>query len=259
MLRESRQILGVRFYTGDTTAITRRVAAGGLTVVPSAPVLVELARCSVHREAIEGSDMALLDSGFLVLLWMIIKGERLPRMSGLRFMRALVEMPEFQEQGATFWIMPTIEDARANCRWLQRNGIGVTLDDCHVAPMYPRGQIVDEELLAILKERRPRFVVINLGGGVQERLGFYLRKHLGNQTAIICTGAAIAFLSGRQANIPPWADRLMLGWLMRCLNSPTKFVPRYWDAFRLVNLILRHGHRSVAAEATPPAAPAAHA
>jgi UDP-N-acetyl-D-mannosaminuronic acid transferase (WecB/TagA/CpsF family) len=49
--------------------------------------------------------------------------------------------------------------------------------------------------------------------GVQERLGYALRKQLSYKPAILCLGAAIAFLSGGQANIPNWADRLMLGWL----------------------------------------------
>ncbi len=50
---------------------------------------------------------------------------------------------------------------------------------------------------------------------MQERLGYALRKQLSYKPAILCLGAAIAFLSGGQANIPNWADRLMLGWLFR--------------------------------------------
>ena len=55
----------------------------------------------------------------------------------------------------------------------------------------------------------------------------------------------IASKSGEQASIPGWADRAYLGWLIRCIDDPRTFVPRYLKAFRLVYLLARYG-------ATPP-------
>jgi N-acetylglucosaminyldiphosphoundecaprenol N-acetyl-beta-D-mannosaminyltransferase len=55
---------------------------------------------------------------------------------------------------------------------------------------------------------------------------------------IICTGAAIAFLTGRQATIPKSLDYLYLGWLSRCIFDPKRFVPRYISGFKLFNLII---------------------
>jgi N-acetylglucosaminyldiphosphoundecaprenol N-acetyl-beta-D-mannosaminyltransferase len=89
-------------------------------------------------------------------------------------------------------------------------------------------------------------VILSLGGGVQERLGHYLRQNLSYRPAILCTGAAIAFLSKQQANIPPWADRLMLGWLMRVIYAPRKFLPRYRKALQLAPLLWKYRSRSVA-------------
>jgi len=233
-----KQILGIRFYTGDLKGLLHLTLRGGLIVVPSAPVLADLPDNPAQREALERSDFAITDSGFLVLLWLLFKRERLPRISGLRFLRGLLDQPEFRQPGATFWIMPSAEDARANCDWLNRRGLAVGPDDCHTAPMYPPGRLEDPVLLALVEARHPAFVIINLGGGVQERLGYFLRTHLSYQPAIICTGAAIAFLSGRQARIPVWADRLMIGWLLRSLHAPAKFVPRYWKSLRLVRILL---------------------
>ena len=58
-------------------------------------------------------------------------------------------------------------------------------------------------------------MIINLGGGVQEKLGLYLKRNLNHETKIICTGAAIAFLTGLQANIPNIVDKIYMGWLWR--------------------------------------------
>jgi N-acetylglucosaminyldiphosphoundecaprenol N-acetyl-beta-D-mannosaminyltransferase len=259
-------ILGVPFYTGDFTGLLQRTQQGGLIVVPSAPVLVGLADDPAHRAAVEGADLAITDSGFMVLLWRLFRREKLPRYSGLKYIRALLQEPDFRAPGKTFWVMPTPEDAAANLAWLNGQGFALSEADTYVAPLYPRtGTLADPALLATILARQPDYVMLNLGGGVQERLGFHLREALlsaiskqrsdvSDQTsalrnpAIICTGAAIAFLSGRQANIPVWADRLMLGWLIRSLREPAKYLPRYWAALRLAPLLWKHGERSVAAK-----------
>jgi UDP-N-acetyl-D-mannosaminuronic acid transferase (WecB/TagA/CpsF family) len=105
----------------------------------------------------------------------------------------------------------------------------------------------DVALLELARVRRPRFIFIGVGGGPQEKLGAWLKARLDYQPTILCTGAAIAFMTGEQARIPPWADRARLGWLARCLQNPRKFVPRYWQARKLVALYRRWG------EEAPPA------
>jgi len=39
------------------------------------------------------------------------------------------------------------------------------------------------------------------------------------------------------------ADRLALGWLVRCLHDPSVFIPRYLRAFRLAYLVVRYDER----------------
>jgi N-acetylglucosaminyldiphosphoundecaprenol N-acetyl-beta-D-mannosaminyltransferase len=281
-----RRILGVLFYVGPIEGLIERTMRGGLIVVPSAPVLVNLQADPVHRRAIETSDLAVTDSGFMVLLWRFFTREKVIRISGLRYLRGLLEDTRFRDSRSILWIMPSKRDEIGNRAWLIEQGMTVDESDCYLAPMYAReGPLEDAALLALILEKRPQFVMINLGGGVQERLGLYLRDGLkkaesgklkaenlvptnqGNASvenpqlsafsshpssaqsyrpALICTGAAIAFLSNRQVNIPPWADRLFLGWLMRILSSPTKFLPRYWQSLRLAALMWRFGSRSVA-------------
>jgi hypothetical protein len=76
--------------------------------------------------------------------------------------------------------------------------------------------------------------------------------HLDYLPAVHCTGAAIGFLTGEQARIPMWADRCRLGWLCRCLSEPGKFIPRYWEARKLVGLML-HYHGRLPVGHTAPA------
>jgi UDP-N-acetyl-D-mannosaminuronic acid transferase (WecB/TagA/CpsF family) len=101
----------------------------------------------------------------------------------------------------------------------------------------------------MIEKKRPRHVILTVGGGTQERLGLYLKRNLSYLPAIHCIGAAIAFLSGDQVKIPVWADRIYLGWLYRSISDPKRYVPRYWEARKLLYILYRYRERlPVAAE-----------
>ncbi|NBU73442.1 MAG: glycosyltransferase, partial [Bacteroidetes bacterium] len=78
----------------------------------------------------------------------------------------------------------------------------------------------------------------------QEKLGSWLKLRLSYKPSIVCIGAAIGFLTGDQVKIPAWADHLCLGWLIRCLSNPTRFIPRYLKALRLIYLAARYRDRA---------------
>ena len=237
------QILGVRFFVGTAQgAIDEASRRGGLVVVPAAPALKNMASDIQYREALLGADFAIADSTLMVLLWNLLERNRIPKLSGLKYLRALLQRPEACEAGNTFWVMPTAAAALRTVGWLRRNGIDVTDEDLHLAPIYGV-EISDPELIERLEKRRPMHVVIGVGGGTQERLGLYLKRNLSYLPAIHCIGAAIAFLSGDQVRIPVWVDELGLGWLWRSASNPRRFAPRYWDARHLIALMLRYRDR----------------
>jgi exopolysaccharide biosynthesis WecB/TagA/CpsF family protein len=240
----TRRILGINFAVGTIAQITDRAVAGGLVVAPSGPGLaMDLVRAPAYRAAVTTADLAITDSGWMVLLWRMFTGERLPRHSGLKLIRAVLEREDLKAPGAIFWVMPSAFEEVKNREWLQTQGFAVTAEDCYLAPHYAAGPIQDRVLVARLEARKPRVVMLAIGGGVQERLGDGLRAQLSFRPGILCLGAAIAFLSGTQAAIPVWADRMLLGWLFRLLSSPRKFWRRYWEALRLAPLLWSYRER----------------
>jgi UDP-N-acetyl-D-mannosaminuronic acid transferase (WecB/TagA/CpsF family) len=234
-------VLGVPLADLTVDQAVARGLEGGLVLAPSGPGLTDLPNDPHYREALLASDLNLTDSSF-VLLVRAMRGHGLAaRTSGLRYLRELLRQPSLHEREATFWVMPSRASMLRNLDWLSSRGLPVSEDDCYVAPVYPRrGPVEDAELLAILEARRPPHVFLCVGSGVQEKLGLYLKRTLPYRAGIHCVGAAIAFLSGDQARIPSWADRLGLGWLVRCIRDPKVFVPRYLQAFKLAYLILRY-------------------
>jgi UDP-N-acetyl-D-mannosaminuronic acid transferase (WecB/TagA/CpsF family) len=239
---DMRQILGVKFFIGDLNEAIDRISRGGLLVVPAAPALKDIDRNFSYREALVNSDVAITDSGFMVLLWNLFERDSIRRLSGLRYLRCLLQRPEVRAAGNTFWLMSSLSSTKKNLSWLRKQGIEVPSDCVYVAPLY--GDCInDAALIEKLARLRPHHIVITVGGGTQERLGYYLKRHLDFLPAIHCIGAAVAFLSGDQVRIPDWADRLYLGWLFRCVSAPRRYIPRYLFALRLAPLIWRHRSR----------------
>ena len=234
-------ILGVRFFNGHVDLAVDFISEhGGLVVAPAAPALVKLRADEGYRAALTSADLAIADSGFMVLLWQIFRGEKLERISGLKYLKRLVLRLVTKPDERVLWILPS-ESARAKTmEWLCASGLREATDDCYIAPRYA-AIIEDRRLLDKIDMQKPRHIVVGIGGGVQEKLGFYLRENLSYRPAIHCIGAALGFLTGDQPPIPMWADRFYLGWLLRLLRQPHVFGPRYLSAFKLPGLILRHG------------------
>jgi UDP-N-acetyl-D-mannosaminuronic acid transferase (WecB/TagA/CpsF family) len=235
-----RQILGIRFFTGTAQqSVNQMKTKGGLLVVPAAPALKDLPTHGSYREALVDADLAITDSALMVLVWNLLHSDKIRRVSGLEYLRLLLLDPEVRMPVNTVWIMASPESAARNLAWLRSQGILVPESHVYLAPMY-HGEIDDPKLIGILAELRPKHVVVTVGGGTQERLGRYIKQELDYRPAIHCIGAAIAFLSGDQVRIPVWADRSGLGWLLRCLSDPRRYLPRYWAARKLVGLMLRY-------------------
>ncbi len=240
---DQRTILGINFFIGTAAQAVQRMRAGGLLVVPAAPALKDLETNASYREALLQADLAITDSAYMVMVWNRLQHDSIRRLSGLEYLRELLQQPDARQPGNVFWIMASPSSAERNLGWLAEQGFEVPEECVYLAPMYSQEEIVDAELLERIERIRPQHVILTLGGGTQERVGLYLKRNLSCLPAIHCIGAAIAFLSGDQVRIPVWADRSYLGWLYRSISEPSRYVPRYWDARKLLYLLIRYRER----------------
>ena len=245
--RPATRILGVNFFSGSLGAACDRAAEGGLLTAPSGPGLAgDLLSEPAYRRALEASDIVLTDSAFMVMLWRVRTVSRLPRNSGLAFLRVWLNRAAQRQPGAVLWVMPSEKERDLARSWLAAHGHRTEAADFYVAPIYSAGRIEDRELVALILQRTPKAIYVGIGGGVQEPLGHYLQQTLPYRPAILCLGAALAFLTGAQVKIAPWVDRVGLGWLWRIAYDPERYFVRYARAARLGWLVLRFG-----AEAPP--------
>ena len=246
------KVLGVRFDDDPVELlVAHALEHGGLVVVPSGPgMAVDHLRNAEYRRALVEADLCIPDSGAMVVFMRLLRGVRMRRVSGLHFLwelflRERIKMPRY-----TYWVHPDAEQAEINKDWLHDSGFEVHEQGHYVAPLYPKSGLQDPDLFASLQAHQPKVIILCLGGGVQERLGWWIREQYRAAglrcPAILCTGAAIGFITGTQVQIPFWADALYLGWLFRCVYDPKLYVPRYVSALALAWWIGRYG------EALPP-------
>jgi UDP-N-acetyl-D-mannosaminuronic acid transferase (WecB/TagA/CpsF family) len=259
----TRRVLGIDFFDGTPTEAVEHVSKyGGLVVAPGAPSLVALQYDADYRRALEDADLAIADSGWMVLFWKLLRREQIRRISGLAFSKALLASADARIPGNLFWILPTEKAKAKTLEFARVSALPITSDDCYVAPNYNKCShgsvsraraphrdaatghaygVADPELLAIIERLKPKHVIIAVGGGTQDKLGSYLKHQLSYRPGIYCIGAAPAFITGDQVAIPMWADRFFVGWIFRSFAQPRTFVPWLWTARSLPLLIVRHG------------------
>jgi len=231
--------LDINFVDGLYSKIFDKIKLGGFMVVPSGPGLSSIGKDLQYTEAVKNADFAIPDSGFMVLLLRWLKGIKIKKLSGFEFLNFFLK--ENFRKNELFLIDPNSYESKKNNDYLNKIGIPIEQSNHYVAPIYNKNKVEDKELINILNrlENKPKYIMINLGSNIQEPLGYYLKNNISYKSGIICTGAAISFFTGSQANISPLLDKLSLGWLWRIIKNPSVFLPRYYNALNLFFLILK--------------------
>jgi len=238
----TQKILGIQFFNGDVDeAVASMFQRGGFLVAPSATCFARLREDESYRRAVVAADLTIADSGLMVVLWRLLRRENVQRISGLKYLKHLLENLKGEGNGNIFWVLPTEGAQQKLFDWSRGEAFSINSENCYVAPRYGL-RVEDRNLLAIIEQHRPAHVIIAIGSGAQEKLGYYLRKNLSYRPAIHCIGAALGFITGEQTSIPDWADRFFLGWFLRLMTQPHSFIPRLIRGFQLPWLIARYGN-----------------
>ena len=229
------KIFGIKFENVEKDKLFNPLNFKGLLTFPAAPALVNIFKDKEYYLSLKNSNYVFFDSGYLCLILRIFKNIHANKFSGLLFLRRLLR----KLKNSNFKILlidPNEESSKKNKYYLEKNSIKNLYN--YVAPVYVDG-FNDKILLKKIKKINPKFIIINLGGGVQEKLGLYLKRNIKQKTTIICTGAAIAFLTGAQAKIPDFVDKVYLGWLFRIIYNPKLYFYRYFYSFKLFKMIIK--------------------
>ena len=210
---------GIKFFNNSFINIFKKINKGGVLVAPAASALSQICKKKKYFIAIKSADIAILDSGLFCILVRIFLKKKVKKLSGYLFLRKFIDLEQVKKKKILL-VDPSNIESKLNFRFLKNNGF--TNITNYVAPNY-KEKIKDLKLLKIIKKVKPRYIVINIGGGIQEILGIYIKDNADKKISIFCTGAAIAFLTGRQAPINDFVDKFYLGWFWRLIYNPNSY------------------------------------
>tara|TARA_B100001996_G_scaffold321748_1_gene266327 strand:- start:603 stop:1313 length:711 start_codon:yes stop_codon:yes gene_type:complete len=209
---------GIKFYNYKFDKLFSIINEGGYLVAPAASALTLIEKDQKYYDSLVKSDVAILDSGFFCILLRLFKKKKVTKFSGYLFLKSFLNL-NFNEETKFLSIDPNNKESEINISYLKSTNIRNLKN--YIAPKYDKN-IKDEILLDIVKKYEPRYIIVNLGGGIQESLALYIKNNINHKCSILCTGAAIAFLTKKQAPINDIIDKLYLGWLVRSIYNPKK-------------------------------------
>src|SRR6266516_4107367 len=103
----TQQILGLRFFHGNVDeAVAFLHRHGGYLVAPSGTCFARLREDEPYRCAMLSADLAIADSGLMVLAWRLLRHEKIQRISGLKYLKQLLARLEREGRARVFWILP---------------------------------------------------------------------------------------------------------------------------------------------------------
>ena len=188
------------FNNLDQKNFNKIILKKGLYTFPSGPGIASIDTSTEYYNSLKKADLVFFDSGFFILLLKILKNINVKKFSGYKFLRL-------------FFI------------YLKSNDKKIIFS-------------IDKKLLKKIIKAKPDFIMINIGGGIQEILGLFLKQNLKSKVTIICTGGAISFFTGDQAPINDFIDKLFLGWIVRLVFNPFVFFKRYLIALKLIPMVI---------------------
>src|SRR6266498_5837971 len=154
------QILGIQFFNGSVDqAVALMFRDGGFLVAPSGTCFARLREDEAYRRALLATDLAIADSGLMVVLWRLLRHENVERISGLKYLKHLLDKLKGEGIGEVFWVLPSEGAEQKLIDWSHHETSPIKRENCYVAPRYDL-EVEDRKLLALVKQNRPAHVII---------------------------------------------------------------------------------------------------
>ena len=219
----------IKFYSGNYDQIKYEFDKGGVLVAPAASALANIDTDKQYYSSLKNSKIAILDSGFFCILLRIFRFQKVKKLSGFLFLKTFLD--NFKNQQKILFIDPSKKSNILNIKFLKSKKI--INFKTYIAPNYNK-KFFDLKLLNLINNYKPKYIVINIGGGSQEPLAIYINKNIKYKASIMCTGAALAFMTGEQAPINKFIDKIYLGWLTRIIWNPKLYLGRILKSFKII-------------------------
>ena len=240
MTLKSIKFLGIKFYNENYTQIKNRLLQkGGYLVMPAASALSSavLKKNIFYLKSLKKASVATFDSSLFCFCLLFFKFLKVKKFSGYKLMLNFLS-DETMKSKKILILNSNKKEKKLNTILLNNNKF--QFHKHYICPIYNSELLHDKMLIKIVNNYKPEIVIINIGGGIQEILAFYLRQNVKKKFATICSGAAMGYFSGSQAPVSKLTDKYYLGWLIRLIFNPAIFIPRLTKSIFLIYIVLNN-------------------
>lgn len=226
----------IKFYDVSYGFVIKHLKkSGGYLVMPAASSLSQIDKNHNYTTSLKKSAFAIFDSGFFCFCLIILKLKKFNKFSGYKFVKNFLE-DNSNKNDKILLLDPDRFESKKNYLLMKKHKFKYIKQ--YVCPIYNRTNFKDKKLLILIKKYKPKMILINIAGGVQEPLALFIKKNIRFKICTICSGAAIAFFTGVQAPINYLIDKYYLGWLLRIIYNPKNFI-RIIFSLRLLYIVLK--------------------
>ena len=234
---KSVKFFGIKFYNENYTQIKNRLLQkGGYIVMPAASALSNaISKNTFYLKSLKNASVAIFDSSLFCLCLLLFKFLKVKKFSGFRFIQNFLSDKTMKSKKILI-LNANKNEKKLNTILLNNNRFQFYKH--YICPIYNPELPHDKILIKIVNNYKPEIVIINIGGGIQESLAFYLYQNVKTKIVIICSGAAMGYFSGSQAPVSKFTDKYYLGWFVRLISNPAVFLPRLTKSIFLIYLVL---------------------
>jgi len=230
------QILNINFFDDSYENVIKYLKKmGGYLVIPAASALANVYFDKHYLNSLQKSTVAIFDSGLFCVLLFMLKFIKVKKFSGYKFISIFIN-DERNKKYKILLLEPSAEASKMNNLYLKSYKFRFIKN--YICPLYHK-IVIDKNLIKLIKNYKPRFIIINIAGGIQEKLALYIKSNTNRKMIIICSGAALSFLSNTYSKykITKFVDEVYLGWFVRLLNNPKVFSIRLLKSLKLIFVV----------------------
>lgn len=231
------KFLNIKFFDSSYENIDKYLKKkGGYLVAPAASALANVYSDKSYLNSLQKSTVAIFDSGLFCLLSLMFKFVKVKKFSGYKFINSFIN-DQRKIKCKILLLEPSTYSSKINNLYLKSHKFRFLKH--YICPLYQKN-VIDKNLIKLINNYKPRFIIINIAGGTQEKLALYIKSNINWKIIIICSGAALSFLSDKKLKykITKYVDEMYLGWLFRLLNNPKFFGYRLMKSLQIIFLVL---------------------
>lgn len=222
--------------------ITRPQEAGArgakIIVTANSDHVGRLSSDEVFRQAYLYAAIRTAD-GFLVHYYALLRGERIPRVTGCGILEELMRRRDLRGQ-RLFFVADGEETAAGLRRWAARRDYAQSELEIVVPPYgFEKDAQYVEELVRRIGEFAPTILIMGVGAPKSEKFAYAHREKL-PACWVLSVGQAVNIEAGIKKRAPAWVQRVNMEWFWRLAQEPRRLIGRYtWDMRRFLVAIIQ--------------------